>query len=82
MTKHLLAGAKNTLSQYHTGEKCHAGKNYKIKQDISHGWTNCQSGYKVHFQVNGVDVMSCATIHPNMLRVDEKSTGRCEWVKT
>ena len=25
MTKHLLAGAKNTLSQCHTGEKCHTG---------------------------------------------------------
>jgi hypothetical protein len=29
MTKHLLAGAKNTLSQ------CHPRTNYKIKQDIS-----------------------------------------------
>jgi hypothetical protein len=44
MTKHLLAGAKNTLSQCHTGEKCHTGTNYKIKQDISHGWTNCNCG--------------------------------------
>jgi hypothetical protein len=28
MTKHLLAGAKNTLSRCHTGEKCHTGTNY------------------------------------------------------
>jgi hypothetical protein len=28
MIKHLLAGAKNTLSQCHTGEKCHTGTNY------------------------------------------------------
>jgi hypothetical protein len=28
ITKHLLAGAKNTLSQCHTGEKCHTGTNY------------------------------------------------------
>jgi hypothetical protein len=28
MTKHLLAEAKNTLSQCHTGEKCHQGSIY------------------------------------------------------
>ncbi len=28
MTKHLLAGAKNTLSQCHTGKQCHTGTNY------------------------------------------------------
>jgi hypothetical protein len=44
MAKHLLAGAKYTLSQCHTGEKCHTGTNYKIKQGISHVWISCLSG--------------------------------------
>jgi hypothetical protein len=44
MSKNLLAGAKNTLSHCHTGQKCRTGTNSKIKQDISQGWTSCPSG--------------------------------------
>ncbi len=41
---------------------------YKIKQDISMDGQIVTVGQKVTFQVNGVDVMSHVTIHPERIR--------------